>query len=120
MKKCKFCDAPFQWGHDGVKWLPLVPIGMDDNLDRTHQDGDGNLRALHNAICNRTPSVQVMRLPVPVPAHAVMPQASEYAQTQLESDAAPPSARGSRRKKRKSRGSEGDTCDGSFPFGAFE
>ena len=101
MPKCKFCDAPFQWGHDGVKWLPLVPIGDDEGMDRTHQDGDGNLRALHNVICARAPSVTVTKLPAPIPAHALCEAAQE--------DVRP------KRRGRKGRGNEGDFRDGAFP-----
>lgn len=99
MKHCKFCDQPMQWGREGDRWIALVPVGMDDGLDRTHQDEDGNLRAKH--VCHYNSTVRVTRLDVPVPAHAVMSQAGEYAQTKEESDAAPPAARGRRRKKRK-------------------
>lgn len=116
MKHCKFCDQPMQWGREGDRWIALVPVGMDDGLDRTHQDEDGNLRAKH--VCQHGTAVNVVRLPVPVPAHAVMPQAE--VDTRYDPTTEPPLNARARRKKRKGRGNEGDLRDGSFPYGAFE
>lgn len=97
MAKCKFCDAPMQWGRDGERWVPLVPVGMDDGLDRVYQDEEGNLRAKHQ--CLRGTSVRVEKLPMPVPAYAVAPQTEP--DTWYDPTAEPPPKSRARRKKCK-------------------
>lgn len=73
MPICKFCAMPMQWGRSDEKWVPLVPLGEEGDLDRTHQDSDGNLRAEHRLICiGWTPAVSVVKLAKPIPASDIV------------------------------------------------
>lgn len=79
MPLCKYCQKPFTWGRTEDRWVPLVPLGEDDHLDRAYQDEDGNLRASHRAICvvpGGAP-VRVVQLARKVPAASVMPPARQ-------------------------------------------
>lgn len=75
MAMCKFCGQPFSWGlqEDG-KWIPLIPIGEEGELDRWFQDHNGVLRADHREICSNRggPSVRIARLAKPIPAREVI------------------------------------------------
>ena len=75
MALCKYCNMVFQWGQFGEKWVPLVPTSEHDDLDRTYQDEEGQLRAPHSAVCiNKAgPAVQITKLSVPVQASDVLP-----------------------------------------------
>lgn len=74
MPLCKFCGKPFAWGNDSGKWVPLVPVGEEGDLDRSFQDENGHLRAMHRGMCNYVPAVQVVKLAVPIPAENVIRQ----------------------------------------------
>lgn len=71
MAVCKYCNLPFQWSRVEDRWVPLVPIGQDDNLERGFQDEDGNLRAAHRLVCSDPggAAVRAVRLPRPVLPH---------------------------------------------------
>lgn len=75
MPMCKFCGVVFSWGHDGERWVPLVPKGEEGTLDRSYQDENGDLRAEHRAICRGTggPSVRVVRLAKKIEAASLTP-----------------------------------------------
>ena len=75
MAMCKFCGKPFTWGNADGKWIPLVPIGEDEELDRDYQDENGALRAGHRNICVMAggPSVMVSKLVRKIPAKEILP-----------------------------------------------
>ena len=75
MAMCKFCGVPFAWGSADGKWVPLVPIGQDDGLDRQYQNEDGILRASHRSVCVNQggPTVRVALLAKKVLAEDVLP-----------------------------------------------
>lgn len=75
MPMCKFCGVAFSWGHDGERWVPLVPKGEEGGLGRSYQDENGDLRAEHRAICrsNGGPSVRVVRLAKKIEAASLTP-----------------------------------------------
>lgn len=65
MAICKFCGLAFAWGQkDDGGFVPLVPVGEDENLERSFQDENGVLRANHQDICTRRggPTVKIVRL----------------------------------------------------------
>jgi hypothetical protein len=73
MAICKFCHGEMQWGNFDGKWVPLVPVGLDDGLDRAYQDENGALRAAHRLVCtHKYGSVQIVRLPQPVSGSALV------------------------------------------------
>lgn len=74
MPVCKFCAQPFAWGNSDGKWVPLVPVGQDENLDRDYQDENGVLRAGHQSICTSRggPAVRVSKLAKKVPASEIL------------------------------------------------
>lgn len=78
MAICKFCGQPFVWGRNGDRWIPLVPIGEEGDLDRKFQDADGNLRAQHRDVCEYVPAVDVTKLAVPIPAEMIVPSQAQY------------------------------------------
>lgn len=73
MAVCKYCKQDFDWGTSDEGWKPLVPIANHDGLDRTYQDENGELRALHHLVCTRKggPVVKITKLARKVPAAAV-------------------------------------------------
>jgi hypothetical protein len=75
MAVCKFCSKPFAWGNADGKWVPLVPVGADEGLDRAFQDENGALRAAHRLVCviPGGPTVRVSNLARPIPAGDVLP-----------------------------------------------
>lgn len=86
MPVCKFCQKPFSWGLADGKWVPLVPVGEEGELDRAYQDENGVLRAEHRAVCLRQggPTVRVARLAKAVPAKDVMPSHARVEAAQAE------------------------------------
>ena len=64
MTICKYCSVEMDWGYDGERYVPLVPIALHDDLDRTFQDENGVLRAHHHQVCTRVggPVVHVTKL----------------------------------------------------------
>ena len=74
MPMCKFCGKAFAWGNSDGKWVPLVPVGEEGDLDRAYQDESGLLRAAHNLIClNRGGvTVRVSKLARPVKAGEII------------------------------------------------
>ena len=73
MAVCKFCGQQFQWGRADDKWIPLQLIGEEGDVDRTHIDENGVLRAAHKAFCTYASAVAVVRLTSPVPAGNILP-----------------------------------------------
>jgi hypothetical protein len=74
MPVCRYCGKPFAWGNAGDKWVPLVPLGEEEDLDRDYQDENGALRASHVQLCaNRGgPSVRVSKLARNIPAEDII------------------------------------------------
>ena len=74
MAICKYCNIPFQWGRVEERWVPLVPVGDEEGLERGYQDEDGNLRAAHRLVClnHGGGAIRATRLPRPVPASALI------------------------------------------------
>ena len=74
MPFCKYCGVKFAWGRSETKWVPLVPLGEEGDLDRTFQDENGQLRASHNAICQFAggATVRVSELAKPIPADQIL------------------------------------------------
>lgn len=74
MATCKYCGLRMDWGQDDAgNWVKLVPIAQHDDLERTHQDENGVLRARHT--CEGwTPAVRVVKLAKPVQATDVLPK----------------------------------------------
>lgn len=103
MAICKFCGKAFSWGNADGKWVPLVPVGEDDSLDRAYQDENGRLRAEHRAVCviRGGPTVRVARLAVAVPAANVLPSPPEVeAETgEIVAQPSPPVEKRARRAK---------------------
>jgi len=69
MTHCKTCGGAIEWGFDeeSKKWVPLEPTSTHADLDRTHVDANGELRADHRTRHNGA-TVTVTRLRQPVPA----------------------------------------------------
>lgn len=90
MAICKFCNAPMSWGFDEAadKWVPLVPIGDDEGMDRTFVDGDGVLRASHRAVCTNRggPSVKITKLRQPIKGSDVLPNKSTPTEKEFHHD----------------------------------
>jgi len=63
---------------DNGKFLGLVPIGQDDDLDKDFCDEDGVFRSSHKQVCTAsgTGAIKVMKLSKPIPA-------SEYNKSKL-------------------------------------
>lgn len=63
MSNCNTCGSPISWGYDAStgRWIPLEPVATHDDLDRTHVDENGELRAEHRQR-HDGPSVNVQRL----------------------------------------------------------
>lgn len=73
MPLCKFCGVMFVWGKNADKFVPLVPIGEDESLERSYQDENGVLRAQHSLICvGHTALVSVVKLAVAIPAEQII------------------------------------------------
>lgn len=74
-KPCKYCDAPIDWGFADGRWIAIVPIGSDTELDREYQDENGILRASHKQVCifKGRETVRLSRLARTVPA-ATLPK----------------------------------------------
>ncbi len=53
MATCKSCGEKIEWGNDGTRFVPLVPLGEEGTHPRTHVDGNGELRVKHNSICTQ-------------------------------------------------------------------
>lgn len=53
MATCKSCGEKIEWGNDGTRFIPLVPIGEEGNHARTHVDGNGEFRVKHNSVCTK-------------------------------------------------------------------
>lgn len=53
MATCKHCGGTFDWGQDPdtQRFLLMVPVGEEGNLDRSIVDENGQLRADHRDIC---------------------------------------------------------------------
>lgn len=78
MPICKYCQQPFAWGRTDDSWVPLVPIGSDEGLDRRYQDENGALRAGHRDICTGAqggPTVRVSLLAKTIEAKDILPVA---------------------------------------------
>lgn len=76
MAICKYCAKPFSWGiKDDGRFVPLIPVGEDDGMDRTFQDENGALRAEHWFICisRGGPTVRVAKLAKKIAADEVLP-----------------------------------------------
>lgn len=86
MSMCKFCGAKIEWGMMAERYVPLVPVGEDDGMERTMADEHGVLRASHRAACTSpyTPAVRVQKLRTPVPADMVLPSISKHTEQILE------------------------------------
>lgn len=72
MASCKHCGVLFNWGRADDKWVPLVPVGEEGELDRDFSDENGVLRSSHRQVCNYIPSVNVIKLSKPVPADMIL------------------------------------------------
>lgn len=74
MAICRYCGIPFAWGNSGDKWLPLVPLGEEGDLDRDYQDENGALRSSHRQVCTQVggPSVRVSKLARSVKADEII------------------------------------------------
>lgn len=74
MPFCKFCGEKFSWGRAEDRWVPLVPVGEEGDLLRTHQDADGQLRSEHRLICQMAggPTVSVVKLAKPIPFEQIL------------------------------------------------
>lgn len=71
MRACKYCEQEFEWGYDEQekRFIPLVPLGQDAKLERTHVDANGKLRAAHRLICtNNRGGIAITKLDRPIPA----------------------------------------------------
>jgi len=65
MANCKRCGMKMDWGTDGEKFIPLVPIGEDDGLEATFRDENFVLRAVHFLVC-KSKAIKLTRLAKPV------------------------------------------------------
>jgi len=77
MAICKFCNVLFSWGQttDG-RFVPLIPVGDEGEVDRDYQDSDGVLRSTHRQVCTNKsgPLVRVYKLERNVKAKDVLPR----------------------------------------------
>jgi hypothetical protein len=69
MPTCKHCEVSFDWSKMNDRWVPLMPIGTEGDHPRTHVDDNGQLRTLHNVVCEEptrtvhiTPLAQAVRV----------------------------------------------------------
>jgi hypothetical protein len=104
MAICKFCSKPFAWGNAEGKWVPLVPIGQDEGLDRAFQDENGALRAAHRVVCviPGGPTVRISNLARAIPAGDVLPVKPPVDQETGEITFAPQFEKPKRKSRRKS------------------
>jgi len=65
MAKCNRCGMKMDWGTDGERFIPLVPIGEDEGLEMTFRDENFVLRAVHFLVC-KSKAIRVTRLAKPV------------------------------------------------------
>lgn len=69
MAICKYCNLSFDWAHSNGKFVLLVPIGEDTELERAFIDADGVYRADHRLLCtnkNKGDTTSVVRLLKPI------------------------------------------------------
>lgn len=65
MAHCKRCGMAMDWGIEGDRFIPLVPLGQDDELDKTFRDENFQLRAVHFLVC-KSKAIGLTRLASPV------------------------------------------------------
>jgi hypothetical protein len=72
MATCKNCGGPMDWSWDETtkRYVPLEPVGLDGDLDKTFVTPEGELRADHRDRCRGT-TITVTRLSRRVPADPV-------------------------------------------------
>lgn len=66
MALCKHCGKAFDWSKLNDRWMPLMPIGSEGELPRTHIDNGGVLRTLHNVVCENNDYVTITPLHTPI------------------------------------------------------
>lgn len=67
MTICKHCEKDMEWARLEERWIPLIPIGQENEHARTHVDNSGHLRTLHKVVCVEHHSmVQISLLAEPV------------------------------------------------------
>lgn len=78
MAICRYCQQPFSWGQYDDRWVPLVPVGEEAQLERGYVDQDGLLRAGHHLVCvaHGPSAVRITKLATPMQARDVLPTQS--------------------------------------------
>lgn len=71
MPFCKYCNAEFDWGWFGNRFVPLIPVNLEGNHARTYVDENGVLRSAHNLVCTERGNgsggaIQLTKLATPV------------------------------------------------------
>lgn len=57
MAHCKRCGMTIDWGVEGDRFIPLVPIGEDEDLEKLFRDENMVPRAVHFLVCKSRPVI---------------------------------------------------------------